>query len=210
MIDTKDRILDAAERLFADYGYSATSLRRIIAEAGVNLAAVHYHFGSKEELLKAAIRRRVEPVNQGRLAKLEELERHAAGGSLTVEEVLEAFLAPTLQVLQTPGGPVFVRLMGRLYVEGDILPRIVHEEFGVILSRFGGALRSALPGIPEEELYWKMHFAIGAMAQALRGTHELPVITGGLCEASDAEATLVRLVAFLSAGFRAPVPEKPE
>ena len=86
----------------------------------------------------------------------------------------------------------------------------MREQFGAVISRFGGALLNALPGIPEEELYWRMHFAIGAMAQALRGAHHLPVITGGMCNAADAKATLARLVAFLSAGFRAPVPEKPE
>jgi len=208
MIDTKDRILDTAERQFAEHGYSATSLRGIIAEAGVNLAAVHYHFGSKEELLRAVIHRRADPVNQARLARLEEIERRTDGADPAVEEVLEAFLAPTLQVLQTPGGSVFVRLMGRLYAESDILPQIIRGEFGGMLDRFGAALRRALPQLPQQELFWRIAFAIGAMSQALRGAKNLPLLSGGLCDASEARAAMARLVAFLSAGFRAPVPEK--
>jgi AcrR family transcriptional regulator len=200
MIDTKDRILDSAERLLSEQGYPATSLRSIIAEAGVNLAAVHYHFGSKEALLKAVIARRIEPVNRERLSALDELERRASGGTLRIEDVLEAFLMPALEMLRTPGGPVFVRLMGRLYVEGDVLQRIAHEQFGDIFTRFGTALKSALPELPERELFWRIHFAIGAMAQALRGANAPP-------DAADARETLARLVIFLSAAFRAPVQE---
>ncbi|HMC58416.1 MAG TPA: helix-turn-helix domain-containing protein, partial [Candidatus Solibacter sp.] len=93
--DTKQKILDTAERLFGEQGYDATSLRHIIAEAGVNLAAVHYHFGSKEELLDEVVVRRAGPVNEARIAMLDRLE--AAEGPPVVEKVLEAFLLPTAE-----------------------------------------------------------------------------------------------------------------
>src|SRR6266542_3164877 len=109
---TKDRILDTAERLFADHGYSSTSLRQIIAAAGVNLAAVHYHFGSKESLLEAVVLRRAGPVNDQRLQLLDEAERAADPPEL--ERVMEAFLVPTFRVACSgEGGRVFIRLMGR-------------------------------------------------------------------------------------------------
>lgn len=205
MLDTKEKILDTAERLFAEHGFSGTSLRGIIGEAGVNLASVHYHFHSKESLLEAVVLRRVEPVNAVRLALLDECERAAVGGPLELEAVLKAFLVPTLQVARGSGGVTFVKLMGRLYAEGEHLPRIFGAHFGHLLKRFGEALRRALPDLPPGELFWRVHFTLGAMAFALRGGEDLRAISGGLCDIDDTEGTLKRLVTFVSAGFRAPV-----
>src|ERR1039458_1842591 len=98
MTDTKDKILNAAERLIGEQGYAATSLRHIIAEAGVNLAAVHYHFGSKEDLLDAVVLRKVTPVNDARLAWLDRVEAEAGSGALDVEKVLESLLIPTAEI----------------------------------------------------------------------------------------------------------------
>src|SRR6266568_5015485 len=114
MIDTKQKILDTAERLFAQRGYAATSMRQIIAEAGVNLAAIHYHFGSKEELLDGVVLRKVGPVNEQRLALMDQCEAEAGTGPLAVEKVLEAFLVPMADA--AAGNPQFVRLMGRVLV----------------------------------------------------------------------------------------------
>jgi AcrR family transcriptional regulator len=200
MIDTKDRILDAAEKAFAESGYGGTSLRSIIANAAVNLAAVHYHFGSKEELLKAVIMRRAGPVNVERLAMLDECERAAGSKPAELERVLEAFLVPTFRMARQPGGDRVVRLMGRLYVE-DVIPRLVTAEFSEAVSRFVNALRRAVPDLPPEELRSRIHLAIGAMSQALRGAPYLPPLSGE----AEVEETVDRLVAFLSAGFRAPV-----
>lgn len=214
MIDTKEKILDTAERMFSENGFSGTSLRGIIAQAGVNLASVHYHFHSKEVLLEAVILRRVEPVNEARLALLDECERAAGGGRPELESVLRAFLVPTLQVAHKSarGGKTFIKLMGRLYAEGEHLPRIFRAHFSVLLKRFQDALRRALPELPEAELFWRIHFATGAMAFMLRGSEELQQMSGGLCDTEDPQEALEHLVAFISAGMRAPVmiPEKQE
>src|SRR5579872_1323308 len=119
MPSTKDRILDTAERLFAENGYGATSLRSIIAAAGVNLAAVHYHFHSKEELLATVMRRRVEPVNRERLAMLEDAERAAGPAGPSIEAVLTALLAPPMRMAREPSSATFVKLMGRILSESD-------------------------------------------------------------------------------------------
>jgi AcrR family transcriptional regulator len=204
---TKERILDTAERLFSEQGYAATSLRSIIAGAGVNLAAVHYHFHSKEALLEAVILRRSVPANQERLALLEQCEREAGDHPPALEKVIEAFVAPTFRMARDPasGGMVFMRLLGRIHAESDFLSRILLSHFGDALGRFGIALRRALPDLPAAELYWRLNFAIGALAQALRGGSKDLGLLSDLSHAANSEMALEQLVTFLSAGFRAPV-----
>jgi AcrR family transcriptional regulator len=205
---TKERLLDTAERLFAEQGYAATSLRGIIAEAGVNLAAVHYHFHSKEALLEAVILRRSVPANQERLALLDRFEKEAGGNPPPLEKVIEAFVAPTLRMSRDPrsGGMVFMKLLGRLQAEGDLLPRMIVSQFGDVLPRFGAALRASLPDLPKEELFWRLNLALGALAQTLRGGSKNLETIPDLSLSFNSETALERLVAFLSAGFRAPVP----
>ncbi len=207
MNHTKERILDTAERLFAEHGYAATSLRSIIADAGVNLAAVHYHFHSKEALLEAVILRRSVPANNQRLALLDQFEKEAVGNPIPLEKVIEAFVAPTLRLSSDPqsGGMVFMKLLGRLHAEGDLLPGILTSQFGGVLERFGAALRRALPDLPQEELFWRLNLAIGALAQTLRGGSKDLETISDLSFSFNSETTLERLVAFLSAGFRAPL-----
>src|SRR6266478_6499991 len=124
MIDTKQKILDTAERLFGEQGYAATSLRQVIAAAEVNVAAVHYHFGSKEDLLDAVVTRKAGPVTVARMERLDRLE--AETKPVDVERVLEAFLLPTAEMAEHH--PTFVRLMGRMLTEG-MMPRIVEKHF---------------------------------------------------------------------------------
>src|SRR5438045_7607516 len=126
-IDTKQRILDSAERLFAEHGFEGTSLRTIIADAKVNLAAIHYHYRSKEALLDAVIFRRLEPINRERLRLLAECE--AGVGPLSLEGVLEAFFAPAVRVGADPiCGKIFCRLIGRIFSEEkSLFPHIIKE-----------------------------------------------------------------------------------
>ncbi len=189
MIDTKQKIIDAAESAFSEHGFEGTSLRQVIAAAGVNLAAIHYHFHNKEGLLEAVLFRRIEPVNARRLALLD-----AGGAEPTLEQVLSAFVLPTLEVRDAH--PNFVRLMGRLHSEGDHLPRIIGAHFAPFVMRFQLAIQKACPELPPGELMWKIHFAIGAMAHAMRGAAH--VATPPLASAEMAQ----RLIQFLCAGFR--------
>ena len=198
MNDTKEKILDTAERLIGEHGYAATSLRHIIAVAGVNLAAVHYHFGSKEELLDALVERKVTPVNEARLAWLGRVEADAGSGQMVVERVLEAFLLPTAEVASR--NPGFVRLMGQILAEG-MMPRIVEKHFQATGLRFVAALRRAVPGLPQEELMWRVHFMVGAMAHTMC---RVPIFLQTTGQAADMGPRMERLVTFLGAGFRAP------
>src|SRR5215469_8842041 len=162
MIDTKQKILATAQKLIADQGYSGTSLRHIIGEAGVNLAAVHYHFGSKEELLDELVMRKAGPVNAERLARLDRLEAESENPSS--EKILEAFLQPMAEAADR--NPEFVCLMGRILAEG-LMQQVVEKHFQVVSRRFMGALRRAVPGLSDEEFLWRAHFMIGAMAHTM-------------------------------------------
>ena len=198
MTDTKEKILGTAERLIGAQGYAATSLRQVIAEAGVNLAAVHYHFGSKEDLLDAIVVRKAAPLNEARVARLERVVAEAGNGPLRVEKVLESFLFPTAEIASR--SPEFVRLMGRMHADG-MMPRIVERHFQGTVTRFVAALRRAIPDLPEEELMWRMHFMVGAMAHAMCSAPVFPPIAG---DSADMAPRMKRLVTFLGAGFRAP------
>lgn len=208
--ETKDRILAAAEALFMEQGYAATSLRAITAKASVNLAAVNYHFGSKEALIREVFDRRLGPLNQARLDLLTRLERESGGRPLTPEKILEAMIAPVVQLSRDPlkRGAVFLRLLGRALSEpADTMKQVLPIHYRDVVLRFKDALVRALPDIPEQELVWRMHFTFGAMAYAMAGNDALQLIT--TCEvegADDAEAIIRRLVPFLAAGLRTPVP----
>jgi AcrR family transcriptional regulator len=199
MSGTRERILDTAERLFSQQGYAATSLRQIIGEAGVNLAAIHYHFGNKEELLDEVVLRRAGPMNQERMALLERFEAEAGEGPLRIEKVLEAFLAPALA--SSHQGAATVKLMGRLYGE-DLMPKLIARHFQNVVARFMHAVRRAEPELGEADLAWRIHFMVGAMAHTLKG----PPDRRRVAHAEPPERVVARLVTFLSAGFRAPAP----
>src|ERR1019366_184058 len=143
----------------------------IIAEAGVNLAAVHYHFGSKEDLLDAVVTRKVTPVHAARIAWMERVAAEAGSGPMVVEKVLEAFLIPPAEVASR--SPEFVRLMGRMLAEG-MMPRIVERHFQATGTRFVAALRRAVPELPQEELMWRGHFMVGGMGDAIRRAPAFP------------------------------------
>ena len=197
MTDTKQRILDAAEELFGEHGYACTSLRHIIAEAGVNLAAIHYHFGSKQDLLDQVILRKAGPMNERRLALMDQFEGEAAPEPASVEKILEAFIAPAILIEKSPE---FVKLMGRVHVEG-LMPEIAQRNFQPIIDRFLSALRRALPQMTSAEVAWKAHFSLGAMAYTLT----VPTEIDPQAARESPNVIARRLVAFVSGGFRAPV-----
>jgi len=194
--DTKTRILDAAERLFGKSGFDATSLRDITTEADVNLAAVNYHFQSKESLIDSVIARRIEPVNQKRLAMLE-----SAGANPNLEQILIAFLAPVLNQQDLSGA---FELMARVLATPDMFVTRLKIHLAPIVERFSEAIGKALPELSRIEILWRLHFTAGAMAHVLARAHLLPELMPGFPEPPDRQTVLARLVTFAAAGFRAP------
>ena len=207
-IDTKEQILDAAEKLFAEHGIEAVSLRSIISEAGVNLAAIHYHFGSREGLVEAVFERRVEPVNQERIALLDELE--ARGGPIEVEDVLRALFGPAIRLSQDARrGQIFLRICGRFFAEpGDSMQPMFESLFREVIERFTRAFQRALPHLTLTELFWRTHFAVGAMVHTMLDSRRLMQISGGLCDTSNTDEVIDRMVQFAAAGLKASLSEK--
>jgi AcrR family transcriptional regulator len=205
--DTKTRILDTAERLFAQKGFDAVSLRNIIASAGVNLAAVHYHFGSKQALIHAVIARRLRPINEERLAKLADARANTSRQSVKLERVLECLFRPLFRVQANPkAGPTFARLIGRVMGErNEGLQKFMMGELAEVIIQFSAAFETALPGLAKEETDWRSHFMAGAMAHTLCNADLLVHFTGTDAVASDYETTVRRLIDFTAAGFRARV-----
>lgn len=209
-VDTRDRLLDAAERLFAERGIVASSVRAITREAGVNLAAVSYHFGSKEGLVREVLDRRLGPLNRERLDRLESLEERHHPDPPAVEEILEAFLGPVVQVLDDPGAPVFMRLLLRAFLEpSEELRRLVVGEFLPTAKRYEEALGRALPHLPRRSVIWRLHFTIGALAHTAGHAELVESVSDGCCPASDPEELTRELVRYAAAGFQAGAGEEP-
>ena len=209
MQDTKVRILDSAERLFAEHGYDATSLRAITRKAGVNLAAVNYHFSSKEALLRALFARRLELLNQKRLAMLDAFEAQAGGRPVPAEKIVRALMEPVLRLGGDPaaGGSGFGMLLGRMYSWPSAqVNRIFVSELRDQIERFRSAFRRALPQLPAKELYWRIFFSIGAMAHTLAGASLLEIISDGVCDPMDLDGMVERLIDYAAAGLQAPPP----
>ena len=210
--DTRDRLLDAAERLFSEQGLEATSLRSITAQASANLASIHYHFGSKEALIQEVFARRLGPLNDERLRLLDNVERDAGYAPPPLEAILEAFISPPLRLRLGPDreGRDICRLMGRIYFEPSELTMNILEQFDEVVQRFTSTLARTLPNLSQPELMWRFFFMIGSMAMMLVGADIIKEKTHGICDPSDLEATLHRLVNFASAGIRDPLPEPVE
>jgi len=165
---TKNRILDTAEKLLALQGFSETSLRQITAEAGVNLAAVNYHFRSKDGLLDAVLARRIAPLNRSRLSLLADVENGAHPP--TVHEIISCFIRPTLDMLGSGCQKrYFVLLLGRVLSETSG-PQIelLHCHMQPVFAPFFDAFRRIRPHLETSVIFWGMHFSIGVMAHNIR------------------------------------------
>ena len=206
---TKERILDNAERLFAERGFDGTSLRAITSAAGVNLAAVNYHFRSKNDLIHEVFSRRLAPINARRLALLDACENEAGNGVVSVERVVRAFVEPLLRPegIAPAGRLPLQTLLGRMYAEpGRNVRKIFLGEMKEVARRFRDAFQRALPEVPPNEIFWRLHFTIGAMAHTLAASWIIEMLSGGLCDTSDANEKIERLVAFAVAGIESPLP----
>lgn len=205
---TKTRILDAAEELFMEHGFEATSLRLITTAAGVNLAAANYHFGSKEELFQAVLTRRLDPMNRQRMDLLDKFEQAAGGKPLSCDKILSAMFIPALKLArdQETGGKNFLRLLGRAYADpAPFIRDFLSQQYRDMIARFRTAFAAALPHLPKDELSWRLHFVLGALSYTLAGTDVLKMIAQYQPdESGNDELLLSRLAPFLAAGLMAP------
>ena len=197
---TRQRIIAAAEILFAERGFAATSLRAIATAARVNLAATHYYFGSKQGLLAATLHARVTPINEARLRALDELQANSA--ALSVDAVMGTFFLPVVAAELKGALP---RIMARIHAEPeDVIRPLLEQEFLPVSERFVAALRPLLPHLEAEELRWRLHFAVGAMIHLLTFACPLGMaVPPDEGMASEATATAFhRLQQFVVAGLQ--------
>ena len=213
-IDTRERILDAAEHLFMAHGYEGTSMRQITGEAGVNLAAVNYHFGSKEALMQEVFRRRLDWLNEERMRVLDEREDAAAGSPLKPSQIVDGFFGTLLRMAEDKerGGVTFLRLLGRTLTEpSEFIRTFRADEYAGVMERYKAALFKALPDVPKAEIVWRFNFMLGATSYAIAGTDALRLVTDWEIEDVDRvdriDRLLPRLMSFLLGGLRAPLPQ---
>lgn len=199
---TKDRILGAAEELFATHGFSGTSLRQVTSRADVNIAAVNYHFGSKENLVNEVFRRRMDEMSQNRLAALKAAVARHPG---ELEPILAAFVEPALAMAQDRhGGASFMRVIARAYAEkNDALRKFLSDHYGHVLREFAKAIAAAVPGLGKETLYWRLDFLSGALTYAMSdfGLIKRPAGTSDAIHRARAARELIR---FAAAGIQCP------
>lgn len=196
--DTRDRLLAAAERLFAERGLASVSVRTIAAEAGVNWSLVGYHFRGKHGLLAEVYRRQCATLNAERFRLL------AAGrtGGLRLETVIEAFVRPALAAIQ---GRQFSRLRARLAAEdAPLFQQLRADAFDESSRMFVAALRECLPELSEDDVLWRFHFMLGTIYYSASSPQRIKVFSRGRCDPNDLESTLGHLVPFLAAAFRSP------
>ena len=198
---TKDRILYAAEALFAQQGFAATSLRQVTGRADVNIAAVNYHFGSKENLVNEVFRRRMDTMSEQRLAALDASRRDAPG---QLEPILAAFVEPALAMAQDRhGGADFIRVIARAYAESNAsLRKFLSDRYGHVLREFAKAIAECVPDLGKETLYFRLDFLAGALTYAMAdfGLIKRPA---GTSEASHRQRAANALIRFVAAGFQA-------
>lgn len=198
----RQRLLDASEQLFAEHGWNAVSIRTIVAAADVNLAALHYHFGSKEQLLAEIFAGRAKPIAEERMRLLAEINLDDVP---SLERILEAFLRPALTIGSDHrfGGRAFVKLRARLATEPEAVSRkILASAFDESSGEFLTALGRTLPEIPRADLEWRFHFMLGAMFYTMADAGRIQSLTNGRCDPGQVEDALAHIIPFLAAGFR--------
>jgi AcrR family transcriptional regulator len=198
---TKERILAAAETLFAQRGFDGASLRQLTSDAGVNLAAVNYHFGSKEKLVEQVFRRRLDTLNAQRLAAL---ARVAGQPETRLEDVLDAFIRPALELSHEDSGSLFMRVLARAFAEhDDSLRKFLSENYGHVMRQFTAEFARLLPQLSKEELYWRIDLVTGALTHAMSGFGMIQR-KSDVSERAHREQTAQHLIRFAVAGLSHP------
>jgi AcrR family transcriptional regulator len=206
---TRTAILAAAERLYAERGFGDVTLRDIVAEANVNLAAVNYHFGSKDELIAELFVSRSLALNRERLRQLRAAEDQG-GGRAEIDAILRALVGPGLRgcLGAERERSTAARFMIRASIESvPPIRRIKNREIDH-LRKFAAAMRRALPGRADAELYWGLHFALAMAHHTIRESERLMRLSEGQCDLDDVEGVVERVVAVAAMALVANEPGK--
>lgn len=203
--DAKERILDVSEKLFADGSYASVSVRTVTSEANVNLSAVNYYFGSKQGLFQAVFVRRATEMNYERLKLLQEADEkaRAEGREVSLKEIISSMITPPIFWLydQEQGLSGYIRFLARAYLEeASDMVNVMREEVDVF-DKFVPYLRKLKPRLTEEDIYWRIHFMMGAMHHTINHLDRISLLSHKACQTGTREITRDRLVSFCCEGF---------
>jgi len=205
-IDTKTKILNAAEQLFAERGFADTSLRLITSQAEVNLASVNYHFGSKKELIQAVLARYFDIFSPALEASLKELTDNKE--RINQIEVFNCLVEPllSLDTFRYQGTTVFLSLLGRGYVESQgHLRWFIVTNYGNVVDMFNKLVRAANPHLSKEEIFWRLHFTLGTVVFTMASSKALIDIAKADFDADvNIEGLIHRVIPFIAAGVSSP------
>ena len=206
--ETVDRILDAAEILFAEKGFSETSLRMITGKAGVNLAAVNYHFGSKNALIQAVFNRFLAPLNQLMVDGIKENKWDQQGREPSIEDVLRLYTSSLLKIptRNENGVSIFMRMLGLAYTQSQgHLRKYLEDEYAKTFWPLLSLVKDITPDLSTAERFWRTQFVIGATAFTMSSIQQLSDILENKPDSDvDTEGVVNYLVPFLAAGLSAP------
>lgn len=202
---TRQRILDAAELLFAERGFHSVSVRDITAAAGVDVALINYHFGSKQLLFESVFMRRAELLNAERMLRLEAVVQRAHPRAPEPEDIIDAFTHPLLDRSERggPGWKAYFALIAQVNNSTEFGGLMMTRYFDPVVHAFIAALRRAFPRCDDRELYWSYQFLSGALTLTFAETGRIDNLSQGACRSSDLDAVHQRLVPYVTAGFRA-------
>ncbi|ART81443.1 TetR family transcriptional regulator [Oceanisphaera profunda] len=200
-LETKQKILNTAELLFAELGFNDTSLRQITSTAGVNLASVNYHFGSKKDLIKAVMNRYLALF----MPKVDaELSQLLSQPTLTLPQVFECFVAPLLSLssVRRQGPELFLQLLGRGYIDNQgFLRWFIVNHYGEVLAHFTQAIQKAAPHLSKAEVFWRLHFTLGTVVFTMASSEALrDIAKNDFNEEIDVEGLVRRLIPYLASG----------
>jgi AcrR family transcriptional regulator len=200
--DTKTRILDAAEKLFAERGFSETSLRLITSKAEVNLASVNYHFGSKKELIRAVLARYLDVFMPSAASEIKRLNKASEQASLN--EIFSSLIKPLLELnkVRNGGTIIFLQLLGRGYIESQgHLRWFITTHYGEHLAAFVQAVKVSAPHIPAAEMFWRLHFTLGTIVFTMASADALNDIAATeYGEHNNIEAIIRKVIPYMAAG----------
>jgi AcrR family transcriptional regulator len=203
--EPKLRLLEAAESLVARRGFDAVSVRDVTQAAKANVAAVNYHFGSRDGMMALIVTRQVTPVNDERLLRLDALEKKWPAKVVPVEELIDAYVRPLVGAVRKSGLPeeLLHQLAGRVFsLPAEALPPAVEERIKGLTERFLKAFGRALPGLSAGELAWRLHFVAGAVIHTLLHRETLDRMSAGAAGNPAMDTLIVRLGRFAAAGLR--------
>lgn len=205
--DTKTRILDAAEKLFAERGFSETSLRLITSKAEVNLASVNYHFGSKKELIRAVLARYLDVFMPNAANEIKRI--HLSPKESSLNEIFSSLVKPLLELnkVRSGGTIIFLQLLGRGYIESQgHLRWFITTHYGEYLTTFVQAVSASAPHVPQAEMFWRLHFTLGTVVFTMASAHALNEIAeADYGEHNDIEAIIRKVIPYMAAGVSVPV-----